>query len=236
MLINKYLRANFIKDSFELFFPETCVNCHRLVEEPNYFICYICISEIPLTHFSFHVNNALENSFKGRVELVSGTSLFYFEKGGLAQQALHEIKYNQKPAIASFFGRWLGDEMVESGRFEGVDLILPLPLYKDKKRQRGYNQSEYFGRELAETLGKDYRDDILFRVTNRDSQTNKNRHQRMQVVENEYRIKDEAYLKQKHVLIVDDIITSGATLQSSSLPLLSVPDIQLSFASIAIAP
>ena len=220
----------------ELFFPETCVNCHRIVEESHFFLCYICISEIPLTHFSFQRDNNLETSFRGRVELVSGTSLMYFEKGGMVQRILHEIKYKQKPAMASFFGKWLGAEMLGSKRFESVDLILPLPLHPYRRRQRGYNQSEYFGSAIAETLGKDYRNDILFCVTDSSSQTTKNRDERMRSTENKYLIKDENYLFHKHVLIVDDIITSGATLQSSSEPLISLPGIRISFASIAIAP
>lgn len=236
MLINKYLSHLFVKNLVELFFPECCVNCHRIVEEPKFYLCYLCISEIPLTHYSFYRNNPLEISFKGRVELVSGASLMYFEKGGLVQKMLHEIKYRQKPAIASFFGKWLGAEMLASKRFESVDMILPLPLHKDKKKQRGYNQSEYFGKALAETMGKEYRDDLLLRLAGAESQTNKDRSDRMRTIDNEYMVTDGNFLIKRHVMIVDDIITSGATLQACSAAFLSLPDIRLSFASIAFTP
>ncbi|MCA0931147.1 hypothetical protein LCM02_01710 [Lutimonas saemankumensis] len=194
------------------------------------------MSEIPLTHHSFYTDNLLEISFKGRVNLFSGTSLMYFEKGGLVQKILFEIKYNQKPLLASFFGRWLGAQMLESRRFESVDLILPLPLHPEKKRQRGYNQSAYFGRALAETMGKEFRNDLLFRNTNAGSQTKKGRTARMYAIENEYSIKDEHFLINRHVLIADDVITSGATLESACTPFWNVQGIRLSFACIAFTP
>lgn len=236
MLINNYLRTFLLKNFLELFFPQTCINCSGYVEEHHIFICYRCISEIPLTNYSCLCDNPLEISFKGRVDLISGTSLMFYEKGGLVQKLMYELKYNQKPSIASFFGRWLGAEMLESGRFETIDIIIPMPLHKEKRRKRGYNQSEYFGKSLAQTMGKVYRDNLLFRVADTASQTRKNRAERMQASDIEYTINGKANLIDKHVLIVDDIITSGATLQSSTVPLLTVPGIRLSFASIAITP
>ena len=112
-------------DLFDIFFPETCVNCGNQQEVKGKYLCFSCMSELPLTHFSNQVENILENSFKGRINLEAATSLLYFEKKGLVQKLIHELKYKNKPEIGMFLGKWLVEEMRLSNRFESIDSATP---------------------------------------------------------------------------------------------------------------
>ncbi len=224
---------NILSDLFDLFFPQVCVNCGRILQINGRFLCFYCLSEMPLTHFSFMPKNAVEITFKGRVPVRAATSLLYFEKKSLVQNLIHRLKYHQQPEIGVFLGQWLGEEMLISKRFDTIDFVIPVPLHPNKEKSRGYNQVMLFAESLSAQLKVELRPDLLIKIVDRKTQTQKRRSDRISDISEDYYIKDHDSIKNKHILLVDDIITTGATLEACSYQLLNVSGVQLSFASMA---
>lgn len=171
--------------------------------------------------------------FKGRVDLQSVASLYYFRKKGIVQKMMHALKYGGRQDVGEFLGRALAAEMVSAGRFREIDLVLPVPLHPEKRRKRGYNQVSGFGRVVSEYLETPFREDILERRIPGRSQTRKDRVMRNLNLMDSFRINKSNELINKHVLIVDDIITSGATLEACARVILSVRGARVSLASMA---
>ncbi len=224
---------NILSDLFDLFFPQVCVNCGGILQINGRFLCFYCLSEMPLTHFSFMPKNAVEITFKGRVPVRAATSLLYFEKKSLVQNLIHRLKYHQQPEIGVFLGQWLGEEMLISKRFDTIDFVIPVPLHPNKEKSRGYNQVMLFAESLSAQLKVELRPDLLIKIVDRKTQTQKRRSDRISDISEDYYIKDHDSIKNKHILLVDDIITTGATLEACSYQLLNVSGVQLSFASMA---
>lgn len=233
MLINNDLMPNILADLFDLFFPEECINCRKLLEIKGKFLCFSCLSSLPLTHFSFQAGNEIETSFKGRIRINAATSLMYFEKKGMVQKLIHELKYHHKEKIGSFLGKWLAEEMLLSKRFERIDFVVPVPLHPDKERKRGFNQVHSFAESLADALKADLLVDLLQKTSNTQTQTLKSRQQRVMSQKDEYVLKKGELIENKHILLVDDVITSGATMQACADPLRPVSGLKLSLASMA---
>ena len=174
----------------------------------------------------------------GRVPLVQATALLQFQKRGITQQLLHDLKYRGHTEISSFFGRWLGAELAQISSYHSIDMVIPVPLHKQRLKQRGYNQVEGFGREIAQALQVPYRDDILVKISKTNSQVFKKRLMRF----NPNLTQEEVFATvtteaqhANHVLLVDDIITTGATLENCATALLKDHNILLSIATIAMA-
>lgn len=233
MLINNHVMLNFLTGLFDLFFPEVCLNCNELLQIKGRYVCFYCLSEMPLTHFSFMPGNKVETTFKGRVPVKAATSLLYFEKKSLVQKLMHSLKYRQQPHIGVFLGKWLGEEMLISKRFKKIDLVVPVPLHPNRQKKRGYNQVMLFAETLSVHLNAELRPEVLVKIADRRTQTHKGRLERISHTRGDYKIKYRQSLKNKHILLVDDIITTGATLEACSIELLHVPGVQLSFASMA---
>ena len=223
-----------LHDFLNIFFPKTCLICSREVEEEKQLVCFRCLSDLPLTDFSRQSENRLEISFAGRIPIRSATSLVYFHKKGVVQKLIHQLKYHNKQEIGSFFGNWLGEEMLRSQRFKQIDVIIPVPLHPDKQKKRGYNQVTTFAERLAIKLGVELRSDLLIKTSASKTQTLKNRKERTMHKENEFRLLESDFLEDKHLLLVDDIITSGSTLEACWAQLGSVKGIRISLASMAL--
>jgi ComF family protein len=174
----------------------------------------------------------LKDKFYGRFLLRNATALIYFQKGELAQELLHNLKYRGKKEISSFFGKWLGAELAENNFYKDVAVVIPVPLHKQKLKKRGYNQVEGFGKEIALALNVPYRDDILIKISKSGSQVFKTRMLRFEA-EEVFSIQNLDAIKDKHVLLVDDIITTGATLEKCALQLLKGENVSISTATIA---
>ena len=195
--------------------------------------CYYCLTDLPLTGFSFVPQNRLETSFRGRIPVKAATALLYFHKNSPVQKMLHHLKYHGQEHIGSYIGNWLGEEILQCKRFEGIDIILPVPLHKTKKRIRGYNQVFRFAQRLSVKLGKPLSTDLLLRISVGTSQTSKDRNQRILEKGSGFQLVDALSLQDKHVLLVDDIITSGATLEGCWCELEKVKGIEISLACMA---
>ena len=171
----------------------------------------------------------------GRAKIENGTALFRFEKKGIVQQLIHGLKYKGYENIGFFLGNWLGGELKDLEHYKYVDVVIPVPLHKNKLKKRGYNQVTKFGQQIAKALDADYKDDVLLKVTNTTSQTTKNRFTRWNNTDELFTILNDASIENKHVLLVDDLITTGATLEACISVLNKAKNIKISIATIAIA-
>lgn len=190
---------------------------------------------LPKTNFHTEANNPVARSFWGRAPIEQAAAYYYFKKGSGVQNILHNLKYKGQTKLGESIGYMYGAELKQSPHFAGVDVVLPVPLHKKKQRKRGYNQSEHFARGLAQSLGAKLDTTSLLKTTHTDSQTKKNRLERVDNVANVFTVAAPQQLAGKHVLLVDDVITTGATIEACALQLAGVTGIRISVAGIAYA-
>lgn len=201
-------------------------------------ICTSCRHSLPLACHHRTNSQELKRFFYGKFRIELATSLLKFQKKGITQELLHNLKYRKQKQISSFFGKWLGAELTEIDMYKSIDLVIPVPLHKQKLKIRGYNQVEGFGKEIANALQIPYRDDILLKISKTETQVFKQRFKRFQNSEEKNQIFSISNTKDvinKHILLVDDIVTTGATLENCALQLLINTNAKISIATIAIA-
>ena len=218
-----------------LFFPQVCEACSNVLVDNELVICTKCRHDLPVTNFHFENTDTVKNVVYGRVKLEQATALLHFSKKGVVQQLLHNLKYRGHQNISGFFGKWLGAELKTVEAYNQIDVVVPVPLYKTKLRQRGYNQVEQFGRAIAKSLNADYNDTILIKTKSTKTKVFKGRLSRWNDDGAVFAISDNLSLKGKHILLVDDIITTGATVEACATELLKIDNIKLSLATMAIA-
>ena len=216
-----------------LLFPRVCEGCGELLSQGVKILCVECRHRIPLANFHNIDNDFLKNRFYGRFPVENATALIQFQKRGLTQELMHSLKYRGQKDLSSFFGEWLGAELSENPKYREIDMVIPVPLHKQRLKKRGYNQVEGFGRELAKALNAVYRDDILVKVSKSGSQVFKTRVLRFEAEAVFFNQKIED-VKNQHILLVDDIITTGATLENCAMQLLKGENVKISIATIAI--
>lgn len=224
---------NFLKNIYELFYPELCLCCNKAltINEPT--ICINCRHDLPLTNFTNEATNLVEKSFYGRIQIESATALFYFFKKGKIQHLIHALKYKNQQQVGTLLGNWLGSELVKSNRFSTVDCVIPVPLHKNKLKTRGYNQVTYFGESLANNLQIPFNETVLERISFTKTQTKKVRFERWNNVQELFFVEDEKALENKHILLIDDIITTGATLEACCKAFEKTKNIKISIACMA---
>ncbi|HKJ07327.1 MAG TPA: phosphoribosyltransferase family protein [Flavobacteriaceae bacterium] len=217
----------------ELFFPTICYCCDSQLTEGEKHICLNCRFDLPTTNFTKLEGNIVEQAFYGRIPIVAATALFYFYKEGKIQKLIHQLKYRGEQNVGVFTGKWLGQELKDSARFNTIDCVIPVPLHKKKLKKRGYNQVEKFGKTLATILNVDYIDNVLVKVTATKTQTHKIRFDRWKNVSELFTIQNSQLIANKHILLIDDVITTGATLEACYKALNKANNINISIASIA---
>ena len=190
---------------------------------------------LPVTNFHFDDNDAVKKVLYGRAKVENGTALFRFEKKGLVQQLIHGLKYKGYENIGFLLGNWLGGELKDVDEYKAIDIVIPVPLHKKKLKKRGYNQVAKFGQQIAKALNSEYKDDVLVKITNTKSQTSKGRFTRWTNSDELFALKNISAIDGKHILLVDDIITTGSTAESCATELLKIDNIKLSLATMAIA-
>ncbi|MBT8318350.1 MAG: ComF family protein [Lutibacter sp.] len=223
----------FLKDIFNIFFPEICLSCKVQLAENEGPICIKCRHDLPLTNFTFEPANLVEKTFYGRIPIEKATALFYFFKKGKVQQLMHELKYNKQQQVGTFVGNWLGSEMIESKRFENIDYIIPVPLHKNKLKTRGYNQVTTFGESLSQKLMIPFNDTYLIKISSTRTQTKKLRLDRWKNVQELFVVQHQNNLIDKHILLIDDIITTGATLEACCKAFGKIEGLKISIACMA---
>jgi len=222
-----------LKLLLNLFFPKVCVGCKNMLVQQEKILCVTCLHDLPLTNLHSNDSKVISNIFYGTVVLEHATALFYYPKQGTVRQLMHQLKYKRQEEISSYLGEWLGVELIESGYYNDIDVIIPVPLHKKRMRSRGYNQVEGFGKEIASSLSAAYNDTTLLRIKNTTSQTVMNRLTRWKNVETIFEVSELKTLEGKHILLVDDVITTGATIKACVAALHKIPDVKLSLAVMA---
>ena len=217
-----------------LLFPKVCSSCKSILLKTENIICTQCRHNLPIISHHNTGNDAMKQLFYGKFIVENATAIIKFQKRGITQELLHNLKYRKKKNISSFFGKWLGDELANHPDYQQIDLVIPVPLHKQKLKKRGYNQVEGFGVEIAKALQIPYEDTILLKESKTKSQVFKQRFTRFQS-EEIFSIKQTHLLNNKHVLLVDDIVTTGATLENCALQIFKSNQVKLSIATIAIA-
>jgi ComF family protein len=224
-----------VKNLLNLFFPKICDACKTILGDNETVICVKCRHQLPVTNFHFDKFITVHNIVFGRVKLENATALLHFSKKGIVQQLLHNLKYRGHEQISVFLGKWLGSELSSIEDYKAVDVVIPVPLYKTKLRKRGYNQVAEFGKEIAKALHADYNDKVLVKTKPTQTQVFKGRLTRWNDDGALFNISEKESLKGKHILLVDDIITTGATVEACASVLLKIDNIKLSLVTMAIA-
>jgi len=218
-----------------LFFPVVCEACNDVLGDNELIICTSCRHQLPVTNFHFNDSETVKKVVYGRVKLENATALLHFAKKGIVQQLLHNLKYRGHEQIGGFLGKWIGSELSTIDAYKAIDCIVPVPLYKTKLRKRGYNQVAEFGREIAKALNAEYNDTVLVKTKPTKTQVFKGRLTRWNDGGAVFSITEVESLKGKQILLVDDIITTGATIEACATVLLKIDNIKLSLVTMAIA-
>lgn len=225
-----------LRSLITLFLPRRCPACGCYLIEGEQTFCTHCRMEAPLTTHPTEAHNPLLDHMRTIVPTERAAALLSFPKGSGWREAVHEFKYKGSWRIAEECGRWLGEALAEGGLFYDVDLIIPVPLHRRKQLKRGYNQAEYMARGVAAALQRPYSTKHLHRVKNNPSQALKRSEERWSNVEGIFSVKRAEELRGKHILLVDDVITSGATIGSSAQALInSVEGVRISICAFASA-
>ncbi|THD69520.1 ComF family protein [Robertkochia marina] len=223
-----------INDLQNLLFPASCLCCKALIPDSSQFICVQCSHQLPLTAFTDREANPCEKIFFGRVPIEQATSLLWYHKNGPVQHLIHELKYHGRQKAGTFLGNWLGEEMKTSPRFNNIDLVIPMPLQKRRHRKRGYNQTDNFARALAQHLEAPFRNDLLIRCDTTSTLTHRGRKTRIFDASQSFEVISEDLRSYRHVLLTDDVVTTGTTLESAARVIKKYSDIKVSIATMAI--
>lgn len=216
-------------------FPKACHGCSESLQASEYMICTRCRHYVPLTQSHLYNDKLIQKVFYGRIMLEQATALFYFEKKGPVQALLHNLKYRGQEEISTFLGDWLGHELSQLPAYRDIDIVIPVPIHPKKRKKRGYNQVTGFALALAKHVEADCTEKILIKSKNTKTQVFKGRFSRSDEILDAFSIVENQSLAGKHILLVDDILTTGATLEACALQLLKIPKIKLSIATMAIA-
>lgn len=223
-------------DFIGLVYPRLCVVCngHLLKSEQGF--CFSCEQELPRTYDELNPKeNPVARVFWGRFPIEAGASCFVFTAKGPIQELVHNLKYNGRKDAGVAAGNYYGNVLRTISPFLTADYILPVPLHEDKLQKRGYNQATCFAQGLSEAMNIPWSENILVRLRATTSQTRKSREQRWANVGDVFAVAAKNKLKNKHVIIVDDVITTGATIEACVLPLLEIRGIKISIVSLAAA-
>jgi ComF family protein len=224
-----------LKDFFSLLYPQFCLACEQNLEGGEEVICTTCRFDLPKTDLHKTSNNILAKRFWGKINLTHALAYLYFSKQGKVQELVHNLKYSGHQEIGEKLGKWYGYELAEADFGKEFDLIIPVPLHKNKLKKRGYNQCDTFAQSLSLTLSVPFSSTTLKRITATQTQTDKSRFLRWKNVEEIFVVANESEISGKRVLLVDDVVTTGATLESCGHVLLSKGAKGVSIACIAMA-
>ncbi len=222
-----------LNDFSHLFFPHTCIGCSNDVLEYDTVLCIKCYAQLPATGFMNTEGNPVEKIFYGRIPVQQAGSAFYFTKDSVIQRLMVELKYRGNKTAGYCLGKLLGMQLAETERFNSVDAIVPLPLNPKKERKRGYNQAAIIAEGIKTVWDRPVLDKAVCRKLFTETQTQKGRIERWQNMQDVFEVVDAIALEGKHILLVDDVVTTGASLEACAVPVLKVTGVTVSIATTA---
>lgn len=218
----------------EALFPRYCAGCERTVTSSEEIVCFECKSSLPYTKMENYDENAAAIRMLTRLPFEHAFSLLYFIEKGSTRHLLHNLKYKNQPDVGIYLGKLIGEKLSKSTWGATLEGIIPIPLHRKKEASRGYNQSELIAEGISKILGIPVLEKAVVRCRNTESQTDKNRSQRAANVANAFEVKDAKMLSDKHILLVDDVLTTGATLSACGKAILDATDCKISIATVAL--
>ena len=225
-----------IKESIlHVVFPHVCDGCGSDLLNIESRLCIRCVASLPETNFEQHAGNPVEKLFWGRMQIINAAAHFYFTKESLMQHLMHQFKYKSNKELGLQLGRMMGNDLMFSGRFNDIDALIPLPLFPSKEKKRGYNQATVLCDGIAEILNLPVLTNLITRPQHTETQTKKGRIERWKNIEGKFLLKDAKAIQNKHLLLVDDVVTTGATLEACGNELLSAGNVKLSLATLCVA-
>ncbi len=225
-----------IENITNLFFPKTCEGCNSFLLTNEIVICSRCRHSIPLTNHHLTIENDAYKKFYGKVTVEFAVAFVYFHKKGIVQEIIHSLKYRGQEEIGAVFGNWFVDDLKTLLKNNPVDVIIPVPLHKKRLKERGYNQVTKFGETLSKNLNIPYNPDVLVRNVYSKTQVRKNLLRRVDVTnEDVFDVIFSEKEHQKHFLLIDDVLTTGSTLESCNKALLKIPGAKISIVCMAMS-
>lgn len=224
-----------LKSLLNLFFPPACCGCNSFLMKNEKVICTLCRHDIPLTNHHLNPENEAFKKFYGRIPLKYVSALLYYHKKGIVQELIYKLKYKGYENIGTVLGNWYASELKEISILKTADMIIPVPLHKRKFRERGYNQVTTFGLALADEFAIPYIDSILFRTIYSKTQSQKNLFGRTEGIDVVFDVNYNEEDHGKHYVLIDDVITTGATLEACTRALLKIPGAKVSILCMAMA-
>ena len=225
--------SSYFNDLAHLFFPHVCEGCGTDVLSNESLLCGACFVKLPETGFIKEPNNPVEKIFYGRIKVEAAGSAFYFTKHSMLQHLIFQLKYRGNKDVGFYLGKLLGYQLMQTNRFDDVDIIIPLPLNPRKERKRGYNQAAMIAEGIVSVWKRPIVKDTVQRLVFTETQTHKDRISRWQTMEGVFATSNEEAIRNKHVLLIDDIVTTGATLEACGEKLLQVSNTKLSIVTAA---
>lgn len=221
-----------INNLIKLFLPDVCVVCKAELVEGELGACLACLYKIPRTYNYRIVNNSAELLMSGRIPFERIVTFSYFTEGGVLRPMIHKLKYHNGKSIGFLIGKMFGEDLLTSEFFNYIDFILPVPLHPKKRRSRGYNQAEIIARGISEVTGIPVVVDNLIRVVFNPTQTKRTKTERWKNVRGIFEILDTSFFEDKHILLVDDVITTGSTIEACGIALQKCNNLKISIAAI----
>lgn len=222
-----------IKSLLNLFFPKLCNGCNSLLLNNEYTICSQCRHQLPFTYHHKIENNEIMSKFYGILPIEKASAMLYFHAKGMAQQLIHNLKYRKQQDVGTVLGYIYANQLKESQQEPIADFIIPTPIHSKRLKERGYNQVTSFCKVLSEEFQIPLNESLLIRLKHTTSQTKKSKEKRSEMKYKDFGVKNESEFVGKHFLLVDDVITSGATIEACARALLEIPESKVSIIAIA---
>lgn len=217
-----------------LLLPRVCFGCNARLNGGEQHLCTVCRHQLPLTDYNFNDENRVDRIFYGRINIKKANSFLFFTDQGIVKNLIHNLKYRNQEQIGAFLGDWFGQQISENNHLEKVDYVIPVPLHEKKLKKRGYNQTALFAKRLAFHLNSTYLENVLIKTANTKTQTKRSRLARWYDNRSLYEVTDEKILKNKRILLVDDVITTGATMEICARPLKKIEGTVVYIATMAV--
>ncbi len=224
-----------LRDALRVIFPDYCITCGRILNAEEHWICTPCYLELPFTHLRGRSGNVVERLFWGLLPVERANAFLHYDPSSDSKEVFFKLKYHNRPQVGRFFGRVMARDLEATDFFRGIDFIVPLPLHAKKRRLRGYNQSEELARGVSAVTGLPVEADIVERVVNNPSQTHLTPHERRDNVRDIFRLRAPERIAGRHILLIDDVITTNATVVACGRALMQAPGVRISILALGLA-